>query len=450
MVLFNYSAKELTAKIVYYGPGLGGKTTCLEYIYKTLPAKVKGKMLSLATQTDRTLFFDFLPVELGKIYNWRVKIQLYTVPGQVFYDATRKIVLKGADGVVFVVDSQQDLKNVNLESWENFKENLKVNNLDFNTIPLVIQYNKRDLKNVMPIEELEKLINTRKVPYFETIATEGKGVIEALKTITKLVLQNLQKQYSKVFIEEKEKEAQQEELIEKKEIPEAEKPVKEKLITPPEQLSNAEEKMYAKPKHFEEDKQEMENFGIPPDEEIAELPLSDEDLSLDESQWQKIDISKNNESLEEEIAEPPTVVDTNSYNNIQEIEEIEEIEELEIIEEEEEIKDMPQTNIKQPDISILQPQSKLDDTLKTEAKLSDTWKSSKKPKKEDIVTQKFLESKIKEITTSLDIKTDNIIDISSIEELKKLNVPIEINFDKNKNILNITIKLAFKLKSNKK
>src|SRR5215471_16187326 len=134
MVLFNYATRELTAKVVYYGPGLCGKTTNLEYIHKALPEKSRGKMLSLATQTDRTLFFDFLPLDLGSVKGMKTRVQLYTVPGQVFYDATRKLVLKGADGVVFVADSQKEMMQSNLESWENLKQNLKENSLDINTI----------------------------------------------------------------------------------------------------------------------------------------------------------------------------------------------------------------------------------------------------------------------------------------------------------------------------
>ncbi len=441
MVLFNYSAKELTAKIVYYGPGLGGKTTCLEYIYKSLPAKVKGKMLSLSTQADRTLFFDFLPMDLGKINNWKVKIQLYTVPGQVFYDATRKIVLKGADGVVFVVDSQNDLKNSNIESWENFKINLRDNNINFKTIPLIIQYNKRDLKDIMSIKELEELINERKVPYFETIATEGKGVVEALKCITKLVLQNLQKQYSKVFMEDK-KEEQEVSVSEK----ESEKDKSAKQVEEPKSLlSNAEEKMYAKPKFYEkEDHDEMKEIDIQSNEEIAELPVADDDLSLDEDQWEKINIAKNNISNNQfsmtETIGSPDISDSENYDNIQEIEEIDE---LEIIEEIDEVtKEEEEEYSKSKNIKT----SPLDETFKTKAKLSDTWKQYKELKKEEIITQKFPGTKIKEIKTSIEIKDDNIIDISSISQIIYPSVPIEMNYDKENNILYVTIKLAFRLK----
>jgi mutual gliding-motility protein MglA len=197
MVLFNYATRELTAKVVYYGPGLCGKTTNLEYIHKSLPEKSRGKMLSLATQTDRTLFFDFLPLDLGSIKGMKTRVQLYTVPGQVFYDATRKLVLKGADGIVFVADSQKEMMQSNLDSWENLRQNLSENNLDINAIPLVIQYNKRDLPNVLPVKDLNKRINVLQVPYFEAIALTGMGVQETFKGIAKLVMSMLSKKYGK-------------------------------------------------------------------------------------------------------------------------------------------------------------------------------------------------------------------------------------------------------------
>jgi mutual gliding-motility protein MglA len=195
MVLFNYATRELTAKIVYYGPGLCGKTTNLEHIHRSLPANKKSKMLSLATKTDRTLFFDFLPIELGAIRGMKTKIQLYTVPGQVFYDATRKLVLKGADGVVFVADSQKAMMDSNVDSWQNFETNLRENGLDIHTIPLVIQYNKRDLPDVLPVKDLNKRLNARKAPFFEASAIKGQGVQDTLKGITKLVLEALSKRH---------------------------------------------------------------------------------------------------------------------------------------------------------------------------------------------------------------------------------------------------------------
>jgi mutual gliding-motility protein MglA len=195
MVLFNYGTRELTAKIVYYGPGLCGKTTNLEHIHRSLPPNKKSKMLSLATKTDRTLFFDFLPIELGAIRGMKTKIQLYTVPGQVFYDQTRKLVLKGADGVVFVADSQKAMMDSNVDSWQNFETNLKENGLDIHSIPLVIQYNKRDLPDVLPVKDLNKKLNTRKVPFYEASAIKGQGVQDTLKGITKLVLEALSKRH---------------------------------------------------------------------------------------------------------------------------------------------------------------------------------------------------------------------------------------------------------------
>lgn len=195
MVLFNYATKELTAKVVYYGPGLCGKTTNLQHIYDTLPGNAKGKMLSLATKTDRTLFFDFLPIDLGTIRGMKTKIQLYTVPGQVFYDTTRKLVLKGADGVVFVADSQAAMLDANLDSYENLITNLREQNLDIESIPHVIQYNKRDMKNVLSVEELDREINRYKTLSFEAVAPSGEGVFETLKGISKLVLKNLGQRY---------------------------------------------------------------------------------------------------------------------------------------------------------------------------------------------------------------------------------------------------------------
>jgi len=196
MVLFNYTTKELTAKIVYYGPGLCGKTTNLQFIYDGLPAHVKkGKMLSLATKTDRTLFFDFLPIELGRIRGMRTRVQLYTVPGQVFYNSTRKLVLKGADGLVFVADSQQKMMESNIESYKNMEENLLEIGLKLDEMPLVMQFNKRDLPNLASVEEMNTLINRHNAPFYEAVATTGIGVEDTLKAVTKLVLNHLAVKY---------------------------------------------------------------------------------------------------------------------------------------------------------------------------------------------------------------------------------------------------------------
>ena len=195
MVLFNAATKELTAKIVYYGPGLCGKTTNLQHIYDGLPGDGRGRMLSLATQTDRTLFFDFLPIELGTIRGMKTRIQLYTVPGQVFYDATRKLVLRGADGVVFVADSQAPAVETNKESFQNLIENLKEQGADLEKTPHVIQWNKRDTPNALPIAELDKAINRFHCPTFEASAIRGEGVRETLQGVAKLVLQHLTDKY---------------------------------------------------------------------------------------------------------------------------------------------------------------------------------------------------------------------------------------------------------------
>ncbi len=193
MVFFNRTTKEMSAKIVYYGPGLGGKTTNLQYIYDHLPERRRGKMLALPTQTDRTLFFDLLPLKIGKVSGFTTKLQLYTVPGQVFYNSTRKVVLKGVDAIVFVADSQKDLMDANIESLDNLKENLAEQNRKLHKIPYVIQYNKRDLDNIASVEELNEALNPSGVPFYESVAVSGAGVIETLKGISKLTLYHLKR-----------------------------------------------------------------------------------------------------------------------------------------------------------------------------------------------------------------------------------------------------------------
>ncbi len=195
MALINNATREITAKIVYYGPGLGGKTTNLKYIYDTLPQERKGKMISLATETDRTLFFDFLPIELGRIKDFKTRVQLYTVPGQVFYDATRKLVLQGVDGVVFVADSQIEMLQSNEESMENLKTNLAEKKIEIEEIPLSIQYNKRDLPNILPVDELNRRLNHWDCPYYEASAVRGDGVHETFRGICRQVLQSLSNKF---------------------------------------------------------------------------------------------------------------------------------------------------------------------------------------------------------------------------------------------------------------
>ncbi len=191
MSFINYSSREINCKIVYYGPGLCGKTTNLQYIYNKTNPQAKGKMISLATETERTLFFDFLPLSLGEIRGFKTRFHLYTVPGQVFYDASRKLILKGVDGVVFVADSQVERMEANIESLDNLRINLADHGYELEKVPYVVQYNKRDLPNSAPLEELKSLCNPTNVPDFEASAITGEGVFDTLKAVAKLVLQEL-------------------------------------------------------------------------------------------------------------------------------------------------------------------------------------------------------------------------------------------------------------------
>ena len=196
MALFNYATKEITLKIVYYGPGLSGKTTNIQNLHSVLNSENKGKLLSLSTESDRTLFFDFLPVELGKIKEFSIRFQLYTVPGQVRYNATRKVVLKGADAVVFVADSQRDMRDQNIESFENMRDNLISNNINPDEISVVLQYNKRDLKNLLTIDELNADLNKNSVyNIVEAEAINGKGVKDTFQLITRLVLKDIARKH---------------------------------------------------------------------------------------------------------------------------------------------------------------------------------------------------------------------------------------------------------------
>ncbi len=193
MALVNHTTREINAKIVYYGPGLCGKTTNIHLIYHRIAPNQRGKLISLATETDRTLFFDFLPVELGTIKNYKVRFHLYTVPGQVFYNATRKLVLKGADGVIFVADSQRAMLDANLESLANLRENFAEQGVKLTEFPMVIQFNKRDLPDLLSTDELNEALNPRKVPFYEAVATTGDGVLKTFTAISRLVLQDMQK-----------------------------------------------------------------------------------------------------------------------------------------------------------------------------------------------------------------------------------------------------------------
>jgi small GTP-binding protein len=193
MTFINYASREINCKIVYYGPGLCGKTTNLQYIYDKTNPTAKGKLISLATETDRTLFFDFLPLELGTVRGFKTRFHLYTVPGQVFYDASRKLILKGVDGVIFVADSQVERMDANVEAIENLETNLKTQGYDLSAIPYVLQLNKRDLPNVATVDEMKKLLAKKSEPIFEAVAAKGPGVFETLKGVAKLVLADLTK-----------------------------------------------------------------------------------------------------------------------------------------------------------------------------------------------------------------------------------------------------------------
>lgn len=193
MTFINYASREINCKIVYYGPGLCGKTTNIQYIYDRTNPQAKGKLISLATETDRTLFFDFLPLDLGSVKGFKVRFHLYTVPGQVFYDASRKLILKGVDGVIFVADSQNERMEANEESVYNLKINLKEQGYDLQNIPYVLQLNKRDLPNVAPVEEMIQKLQQKQEPVFEAVASKGVGVFETLKAVARQALNDLRK-----------------------------------------------------------------------------------------------------------------------------------------------------------------------------------------------------------------------------------------------------------------
>jgi len=214
MALFNYATKEITIKIVYYGPGLSGKTTNLQYLHSRFDPLKRGKLLSLATEADRTLFFDFLPVEIGKISDFSIRFQLYTVPGQVRYNATRKLVLKGADAIVFVADSQREMQEQNRESLKNMRENLLANNINPDEIPVLLQFNKRDLSDTLSADELNKDLNENgRYDYRESVAVKGTGVEDSFQHITRLVIRNItQKHKIKIQPPEEKEETQTEDI----------------------------------------------------------------------------------------------------------------------------------------------------------------------------------------------------------------------------------------------
>jgi signal recognition particle receptor subunit beta len=191
MSMINYASREINCKVVYYGSGLGGKTTNLEYVYSRVNPAAKGKMVSLATETDRTLFFDFLPIDLGEIRGFKTRFHLYTVPGQVYYNASRRLILKGVDGLIFVADSQRSRMEANVEAMHNLYENMESYGYDVQAIPFIIQFNKRDLSDIMSVEELRAALNPMGVPDFEAVAIEGEGVFQTLSAVSKIVVNSL-------------------------------------------------------------------------------------------------------------------------------------------------------------------------------------------------------------------------------------------------------------------
>jgi signal recognition particle receptor subunit beta len=193
MTFINYASREINCKIVYYGPGLCGKTTNLQHIFESTAPQARGKLISLATETDRTLFFDFMPLELGTVRGFKTRFHLYTVPGQVFYDASRKLILKGVDGVVFVADSQEERMDANVESLYNLEENLQTQGYDLMKLPYVLQLNKRDLPNIIPADELAAELRRKEEPVVEAVAATGDGVFDTLKAVAKQVLTELRK-----------------------------------------------------------------------------------------------------------------------------------------------------------------------------------------------------------------------------------------------------------------
>jgi signal recognition particle receptor subunit beta len=193
MTFINYASREINCKIVYYGPGLCGKTTNLQHIFESTAPQSRGKLISLATETDRTLFFDFMPLELGTVRGFKTRFHLYTVPGQVFYDASRKLILKGVDGVVFVADSQEERMDANVESLYNLEENLQTQGYDLMQLPYVLQLNKRDLPNIIPVEEIAAELRRKEEPVVEAVASNGAGVFDTLKAVAKQVLTELRK-----------------------------------------------------------------------------------------------------------------------------------------------------------------------------------------------------------------------------------------------------------------
>jgi small GTP-binding protein len=286
MALFNYSTKEITIKVVYYGPGLSGKTTNLQYLHSVLEHDMKGKLLSLATEADRTLFFDFLPVNFGKIKDFSIRFQLYTVPGQVRYNATRKLVLKGADAIVFVADSQHEMRDQNIESIRNMKENLTANNINPDEIPIILQYNKRDLPNTMTIESLNNDLNeNNRYPYLEAVATKGTGVNDTFQEITKLLIDNIAKKYGIKVAAASEEPA---------------KPVQEAIVSASQVQSKPEATPVAWPS---EDKQQPKEVVIREIREVPAMPVESLERIMNEIRGLSKSLQEINQNMSRALSE---------------------------------------------------------------------------------------------------------------------------------------------------
>ncbi len=302
MAFVNYNNKEITVKIVYYGPALSGKTSCLRYIYSNKSLEKKGKLITLDTDGDRTLFFDFLPIELGKIGDYTVKTQLYTVPGQVAYDTTRKLVLQGADGIVYVADSQKIMREQNIESYNNLIKNMKLNNLADKNIPIILHYNKRDLSELLSIDDLNNTLNKDHKPFFSTIATSGENVIEGLQAIMKMVIINLKNKLT-VFQKDKTVMFSKDEVTATADV-------------------DKEENNIVIDEHIEDNSDDIFELESPV-EQIDELEQKDEIFSLDDVNIIS-DVNENNDDFnvpeqvmltDEIIAEEPVKIDALKDDN---------------------------------------------------------------------------------------------------------------------------------------
>jgi small GTP-binding protein len=312
MALFNYASKEITLKVVYYGPGLSGKTTNLKYMHETMSPDRKGKLLSLSTEADRTLFFDFMPIALGKIKDFNIRFQLYTVPGQVRYNATRKLVLKGADAIVFVADSQQAMKAQNIESLENMRENLIANSINPDDIPVLIQFNKQDLNNILSDEELNADLNPEgRHPTSKSAAVDGTGVMEAFKLITNMLLKHISRKHNIQIEAPEESAAQMDASVSASANAEEKKEVA--LVSSIDNSKSFTEEIDVQSASQEEDLESLLEMSFDDEPEIADLPppepvhqaeTSTEDDTL---QW---DTLLDDSAMADSFAEAPAMADS--------------------------------------------------------------------------------------------------------------------------------------------